>query len=255
MIQIDYAKLSKSNQLFFNWKNKIHDLMMQSNMKQERQLYQLGYNRNFYYYVKFFKNNTQIAAKYLGKKFVKDMPKMFFAETIENDLIVQYVPAIYSEMSKHTIPPMLWQDLYDYLLIGLRDSVWRYSREDIKFSTYAINGLRNNIRFFMSNSARERRMSKSAGILFSDMNLYEDENGSPAFEKAVVDERKDIDRLEIADTVRHIAVKANVTPQQMDAINFYIDHGYAENERCSNARRKMAKYAKQHIDELQDVLN
>jgi len=34
------------------------------------------------------------------------------------------------------------------LLLGLRESVWKYQRADIKFSTYAINGLRNNIIFF-----------------------------------------------------------------------------------------------------------
>ena len=156
-MDIDYKKLASSNIILSKWKASLDNIKDETVKKNLKTSYNIGYNKSFFYYVMFFRNHSNVANKILGSCFKKDRSKMFYAEQVETPLICQYMPAIYSEFRNKRIPEDIREEMFQNCLLGLRESVWKYARHDIKFSTYAINGIRNNIVFYRRQKSDSRK--------------------------------------------------------------------------------------------------
>ena len=84
MAEFDFARLRESNALLWKWGQ---------NLKIK--------NNSFLRFVYKIKKNkeeilSQLKTKKLKQEFLKDFEKMFYAEQIENDLILQYRPMVFT---------------------------------------------------------------------------------------------------------------------------------------------------------------
>jgi len=252
-MDIDYKRLAQENKALFVWKQKIHSIMLKEEMHDVRAKYNLGYTRNFFYYVKFFKNNYHVAKKYLGAKFAKQYDSLFYAEQVEDALIRQYIPAVYAEMGKRVKNPAIWEELFQYLLLGLRESVWRYSREDIKFITFAINGIRNNIKFFMADKNKVGRRLKNQQVTFSDFARNQENKFGCNFEDYIEGDHDFSKKTEIMDMVRFVADNSNLTDLQRNVVDEYLKTGIITTDVLHAARKKMVKFVRKNPDQFAEL--
>lgn len=218
-MEIDYKKLAFSNSLIAKWKLVLDSIQDESVKRDLKASYNLGYNKNFFYYVNFFKNHSNKASKILGSQFAKDKKKMFFAETVETELILQYRPAIYAEFRNKRITVDIREEIFQHCLIGLRESVWKYARSDIKFSTYAINGIRNNIGFYRSQRSDAKKKWDDVVTSFSQLTQSDSE---PSFETCIEDKRDHDKCLPVFDFILSIAKDAALTKQHINEIKYYV---------------------------------
>lgn len=219
LMEIDYKKLASSNSLLAKWKLAL-DSIEDKSLKRDLKSYNLGYKKNFFYYVNFFKNDYKVAEKILGPQFSKDRKKMFFAETVESELIMQYRPAIFSEFRSKKVTIDIMDEVFQNCLIGLRESVWKYARKDIKFSTYAINGIRNNIGFYRAQKSDAKKKLNDVAISFSQFAQLDSE---ASFEAQIPDERSNEKCLPVFDFIMSIAQDARLTHKHIDEMKIYVE--------------------------------
>lgn len=171
---INYEKLAESNKVTLKWRNALVERIKGRSKEPEvKAIKKLLPATNFLGIVSFLKDNKKKAAAILGSEFTKDYKKMFYAAEIENELIKQYVPAVYSVLRNKKFNPMYADDLLNDLLYSLREIVWRYNRKDLQFSTYAITSLKNNYYYKMANIARKKNyVYKNPLIIIDDLNHH-----------------------------------------------------------------------------------
>lgn len=166
---IDYKKLARSNTINLKWRDKLIN-KIRSNYKDPKiKLLKASLPAvNFFGMMMFFKNNKKEAAKLFGPNFLKDYKDMFYAAEIENELIKQYIPAIYSILRNKKINPILFDELINQMICGFREVVWRFNREDLQFSTYAITSLKNNFCYEISNLTNKKKNKFQRSVLVTD---------------------------------------------------------------------------------------
>jgi 5S rRNA maturation endonuclease (ribonuclease M5) len=130
MAEFNFAQLRESNALLWKWGQHLK--------------IQNGVFLRFVYKIKENKEEilSQLKTKKLKKEFLKDFEKMFYAEEVENALILQYRPMIYSVIRRFAIKNAeIGQTAFDVGICALRGSIWRYRMDTVKFITFAMNGV------------------------------------------------------------------------------------------------------------------
>ena len=161
MAEFDFARLRESNALLWKWGQ---------NLKIQ--------NNSFLRFVYKIKKNkeeilSQLKTKKLKQEFLKDFEKMFYAEQIENDLILQYRPMVFSVLRRFVIKNAdIKQTAFDIGLCSLRGAIWRYRMDSVKFITFAMNGvfcaIRGNIHY--ETLCLKQEQEKFKRIMFDDEN-------------------------------------------------------------------------------------
>ena len=242
-MDVDYNKLAEGNRIVLLCRDKINTIRKDKNKKNFLDQFNVGYKFSFFYLIKFLKHNQDVAQKVLGNIYSDNKSKMLYADSVESFLIKQYIPAVYYEMGKKKVMVEGMPDMYQFCLEGLRNSVWKYTREDIKFSTFAINGIRNNICIFRKRAAKDKRTNKWNKVsLFID---FQSGNAKESFEHEIVDQKDNSPVISIFDFLKSIAPLAKFTEKQMFEISNYVairktkqtDHGV-----LNNAKRKIIKF-------------
>lgn len=147
MPEFDFNRLRKANAALNKWGEhfEIH------NYKYLNFVYTLEKNKEIYI--------EKLKTQKLRKQFEKDCKTMFFAKEIENDLILQYKPMVYHVLRRFKIDS---DEVYDCALsVGLqslRGAIWRYSRDSIKFITYAMNGVICGVRGIISDMHESKKI-------------------------------------------------------------------------------------------------
>jgi hypothetical protein len=224
-MDVDYIKLAEANRLIAACTEKIKRIRKDKKNKLLLNEHNVGYRYGFFYFVKFLTEKQKLAQKFLGKFYTENRDKMLYPASVESFLIRQYVPAIYHEIGKKKGKIDSMAELKQFCMEGLRNSVWKYTREDIKFTTFAINGIRNNITIYKKRVSREKKDSKWSRIsLFSDCNssgssgsLFKD-----SFENSIIDPRMNEVTISIVDFLQTIAPQAKITEKQMFEINNFV---------------------------------
>lgn len=223
MPEFDFDRLRAANATLFKWGEhfKIH------NYKYLNFVYTLEKNKDSVL--------SSLKTKKLRKQFEKDCKTMFFAKEIENDLIMQYRPMVHHVLRRFNISS---DDVYDSALsVGLqslRGAIWRYSRDSVKFITYAMNGVICGVRGIVSD------MHESKTIKLKRIKpLLRDENTSAMFTmgKHVLQDKKAGDP---ADIVAHgkfldeniLVNLAGLDEDEKNILNFFLSgDGYREKYR------------------------
>jgi hypothetical protein len=130
MAEFNFARLRESNALLWKWGQ---HLKIQNNVF-----------LRFVYKIKENKEEilSQLKTKKLKQEFLKDFENMFYAEEVENALILQYRPMIYSVIRRFAIKNAeIGQTAFDVGICALRGSIWRYRMDTVKFITFSMNGV------------------------------------------------------------------------------------------------------------------
>lgn len=112
----------------------------------------------------------------LKKKFIKDCETMFHAKLVENDLLKQYRPMIFSVLRRFKITNAeIHQTAFDNGLTALRGAIWRYRMNSVKFITYAMNGVICSVRGTVFHEGRELKKMRDKCVSLSKKNSQTDE--------------------------------------------------------------------------------
>ncbi len=253
-MEIDYAKLAKANNLVFKWRNKLKSHINKKNIKFFSQTYGLRPVSGTLIYVKFFTKNYKEAVNILGSEFEKEYKDLFYAFEIENDLIKQYQPAIYrygmqrlfSNKGKRNEYEV--DELESYLLLCLRDCVWNYREENIKFSTFAISSIKKNSRFFFGNASRNR--SSCPYPMYEDMKIR-NKSGTPLdFSEVIVSNAKtETGALESSAVIEKLCDLAGITDRQRSEITKYVKTGEYSKFTFFVARKALREFVESQKDD------
>jgi hypothetical protein len=248
MDNIDYKKLAKSNAILLKWRQRTMALINETNRKMFTSAFGIRKNGTVVYYVQFFKKHRKEAANLLGKAFERDYPKMFYGEIVENDLIIKFVPAIFSWMNKYQLTEDQREEVYAEMLLSLRNSVWMYLRPDIMFSTYAINGLKIGIPRAIARIREKLALNK----FISHEELSGSKEGSFA---ASIEDEKNIESelFEIKEFIDKICQDANLTEKQRKSIERYLETGETDKFMFYNTRNRLKKFYKEK-HEVREVI-
>ena len=246
---VDYKKLAKANLKLLFWRDKVRE-HAKSN-KDFRITHNMNAKSNIQKVVRFFKKHKKEAVALLGKKFEREYKSLFYAFSVENDLITQFIPAIYKVIAIHGVRKDYHDDFFSELMISLRDSVWMYTRPEIKFTTYAINGIKKNIIYLKINAAED--MVRKNYILYDD---FKGNDVESPFEELAVDKAKPIDyETTFAEFIDRVCEEAKLTPIQKEHIqNFYKD-GIASKYTFFVTRKKLKKYVLDNLENLPRMEN
>jgi len=246
---VDYKKLAKANLKLLFWRDKVRE-HAKSN-KDFRIAHNMNAKSNIQKVVRFFKKHKKEAVALLGKKFEREYKSLFYAFSVENDLIKQFIPAIYKVITAHGVRKDYHDDFFSELMISLRDSVWMYTRPEIKFATYAINGIKKNIIYLKINAAED--MVRKNYILYDD---FKGNDVESPFEELAVDKAKPIDyETTFAEFIERVCEEAKLTPIQKEHIhNFYKD-GIASKYTFFVTRKKLKKYVLDNLENLPRMEN
>ena len=248
MDNIDYKKLAKSNAILLKWRQRTMALINETNRKMFASAFGLRKNGTVVYYVRFFKKHRKEAANLLGVGFERDYPKMFYGEIVENDLIIKFIPAIFSWMNKYQLTEDQKEEIYAEMLLSLRNSVWMYMRPDIMFSTYAINGLKVGIPRAIARIREKFALNKFIS--------YEELSGSNegSFAASIEDEKNSESELfEIKEFIDKICQDANLTDKQRESIERYIETGETDKFMFYDTRKRLKKFYKEK-HEVREVI-
>ena len=254
-MEIDYKKLAQSNKVLLRWKNKLLDNINTNNKKFFYDTYGIRRNSNIIKIAMMFKKYHKECCNLLGPNFSKDKSKMFYAEKVEDQLISQYIPAIILEMKKANIKDNETEEIYSGLLIHLRSSVWMYTRSNIKFCTFAINGIRSSVKF-----ARAQIYKKSKAKGFMKTFLFEDMPSSCETESAkdfICVDNNSIEHghVDSIDFINSICKEAKLTTLQKDAIFDFIKNGNSLNYKQAFfvAKRVLKKYIQKNTETITHI--
>jgi hypothetical protein len=154
--ECDFDKLRQSNSILWNWSKyfKIHNksfLAFAYKLKEKKQKYL-----------------NLISGKKLKEKFISDFDVMFYAAEIENDLFKQYRPTIFSIIRRFSVKNQETKEkLFDVGTLALRGAIWRYNREEVKFVTYAMNGITLAVRGMASLEVKRFKNMKESKYFFT----------------------------------------------------------------------------------------
>lgn len=148
-MEFDYKKLAESNELLWQWSLyfKIHNNYFLEFA------YKLADNKKLYL--------NKIINNEVKKKFLNDFETMFYAKTVENELIKQYIPMVHLCVRRFKIISAdAKQDAFDIGLQALRGAIWRYRITKHKFLSYAMTGTILAIRGLVSLRLRQKKSNK-----------------------------------------------------------------------------------------------
>lgn len=251
--EVDYKKLAKTNRKLAFWIESLKSKMVGEKKKLVMKSIGQSYKLNYLYYVKFFKEHKSTAVSLLGSKFAKDYNGLFYSEEIENDLIRQYIPAIYNKMNRTKIHPHLFEDCVAALLVGLRESVWKYQREDIKFCTYAIKGIENNLIFFKRQHSRNNKSTTVMQYYIEDFFYDHDTKNQDRLDILVDSSVPKQDQINIRDFIISIHVKADISPAQLRSIFAQIEGQPYDSKTFRKAKDKIALYISENRESLPEL--
>lgn len=251
--KVDYKKLAKSNSRLAYWINILKSKMTGETKKLVMNTLGQSYKLNYLYYIKFFKSHKLLAENILGRKFSKEHNTLFYSEEIENDLIVQYIPALHHEMNKNKVSPSLVEDCVAALLLGLRESVWKYQRADIKFSTYAINGLRNNIIFFKKRYNKNKKENMPREYFIEEFFMHGQENSHDRLD-ILADSSADFqDKVNIFDFIKSIQMDADISPAQIKSVFSQLQGKPYDSKTFKKAKLKLSAFITENREKLPDM--
>lgn len=241
MDNFDYKKLAKSNAIILKWRQKTMSLINENNRKMFSSAFGLRKNSTMVYYVRFFKKHYKEAVNLLGQSLVKDYKKMFYAESIENELITKFIPAIFSWMNKYELTEDQREEVYSEMLLSLRNSVWMYLRSDINFSTYAINGLKAGIPRAIARIRKNLAINRC--ISFEE--LSRSGNSELDYASSIEDNKTSEQELyEVKEFIKKICDDANLTVKQRESIERYFSTGETDKFMFYDTRRRLRLFYK-----------
>jgi hypothetical protein len=248
MDNIDYKKLAKSNAILLKWRQRTAALINESNRTMFLSAFGIRKNSTIAFYIRFFRKHRKEAANLLGAAFEKDYNKMFYGEVVENELIIKFIPAIFSWMNKYQLTEDQREEIYSEMLLSLRTSVWMYLRTDVMFSTYAINGLKIGIPRAIAR-VREK-------LALNQFVSYEELSGSQegSFAASIEDNSTSHEEIfEIQDFVAKICDDANLTEKQRESIERYLATGETDKFMFYDTRKRLRRFYKEK-QEVREVI-
>lgn len=153
------------------------------------------------------------------KEFSKDRTKMFYAFKVEDQLIRKFHRAVYHVMKRFRVKNKnLFDDLSSLGFQTVRSSIWRYSKSDVKLSTFVFNGLICAYRGMLSHRQVARNKKKNF-ISFSAV--------SKDFEKQSRVDLKAEDPAKIAASVTlpQIIKESKLTADEVEILEFFMSKG------------------------------
>jgi hypothetical protein len=245
MEDIDYVKLAKANTLVKKWREKTISLINDKNRKMFSDAFGIRKINTTVYFVRFFKKHYKEAVNLLGKQFARDYKKMFYAETVENELIKKFIPAVYSWLGKMKISGEDFEDVFSEMLLAVRNSVWMYTRSDIMFTTYAINGIKAGIPFAISRINEKKSLNRT--VSFEELTKNSDESAD--FAGSIEDHRQQKDSdYEVKEFLEKICSEANLTVKQREVIEKFLKTGETDKFLFYDTRKRLRKFYEERED-------
>jgi hypothetical protein len=247
LASVDYKKLAGSNLKLLGWADKVR--LHAKDNKDFRVVYGLNAKSNIQKVVRFFKKHKKEAVALLGRKFEREYKSLFYASSVENDLIIQFLPAIHKALNDHKISQNEYDDFQSELMFSLRHSVWMYTRSDIKFTTYAINGIKKNIIYLKIDAAEER--VKKNYVLFDDYRGFISDGVETPFEEIAVDNSKPVEpETNFVEFIERVCDEAKLTDIQKEHIKTFYTGGVASKYTFFATRKKLKKYVLNNLETL-----
>jgi DNA-directed RNA polymerase specialized sigma24 family protein len=101
-------------------------------------------------------------------QFCKDMKVMSYAQQVEEELIKQYTPMVFSIVRKLPIQPDQYEDLITEGLMAVRSAVWYYRQhqKNASFTTFCHCSITKRIKWYRSKQYKKQlRRNKKAKVL------------------------------------------------------------------------------------------
>lgn len=223
MPDFDFVRLRKANALLWQWGE---HFSIQNN-RYLNFVYKLEQNKEIF--------REKLDTEKLRKKFDKDCKIMFFAKEIENDLILQFKPMVYHVIRKFNIAS---DEVHEWALsVGLqslRGAVWRYSRDSVKFITYAMNGVICGVRGIISDMQESKKIQIKR---VEDFIHNEEAYALFAFGEHVLPDKKAEDPAEVVAVGKSLDQEslgelAGLNEDEKNILNFFLSgDGYREKYR------------------------
>lgn len=212
-MEVDFDKLIAANNLCQKWAD------------------HFGTKANAYHiFIADLRKNPQTYLNQLSKvkkkELQKDLSGMFYAAEVENDLIIQYRPTIFYVLNRYRVKNYDFkEDLYDFGLLTMRYSIWRYRKYDCTFKTFVINGLLQSFKGHITN--RKKAIESESKNFFRSMyriDLFSrsDKNNVHPQSKQETPENYLI-RKENEITFDNLVIMANLTDEEKNLLVFYME--------------------------------
>jgi len=247
-MDINYKKLAKQNIIINKWVTDLTNIIKSKSQHEKMKQLGLCFHSCFFTKVFFLLENSE-AEKILGESFIKEKKKIGkpYAWEIENQLITQYIPGIWSRFRLRNVASKFennFDDIYQFVLNGIRESVWKYQRPDIKFVTYCLNGMDNNIIIF-----HKRSTNRNVNKVFNFLS-YTRPNDDSSIEESIADYRST--KINPVNFIQSLYGPAGLNEKETEAIDIYLS-GHCVDLKCVfSAKKKLFKYVSSHLNELPD---